>query len=63
MLFLDRLPRLNHPAFNIDDIDGVTQDRMFLVVEARSDDFDPAAVEHVLRALPDRPRRIQRVPR
>ena len=31
MLFLDRLPRLNHPVFNIDGIEGVTQDRMFLV--------------------------------
>jgi MFS family permease len=63
MLFLDRLPRLNHPAFNIEGIDGVTQDRMFLIVEARSDDFDPAVVEHTLRALPERPRRMQRVPR
>ncbi len=63
MLFLDRLPRINHPVFNIDGIEGVTQDRLFIVVEARTDDFDPNAVERALIDLPDRPLRIQRVPR
>lgn len=63
MFFLDRLPRLNHPAFNIDGVDGVTQDRLFLVVEARSEDFDPQQVERTLAGLPMRPLRIQRVPR
>lgn len=63
MLFLDRLPRVNHPVFNIDGIEGVTQGRLFLAVEARSDDFDPEKVEHFLAELPMRPLRIQRVPR
>jgi len=63
MLYLDRLPRLNHPVFNIDGIEGATQDRLFLVVEARSEDFDPRKVEQTLAELPMRPRRIQRVPR
>lgn len=63
MLFLDRLPRLNHPVFNIDGIENATQDRLFLVVEARSEDFDARAVELALAALPMRPLRIQRVPR
>lgn len=61
MLFLDRLPRLHHPVFNIAGIEGVTEDRLFLVVEARSDSFDPAAVERALAALPHRPIRMQRV--
>lgn len=63
MLFLDRLPRINHPVFNIDGIEGVTQDRLFVAVEARSDDFDPDLVERVLVDLPIRPLHIQRVPR
>lgn len=63
MLFLDRLPRLNHPVFNIVGIEGVTQDRLFLVVEAREDDFDADSVERELVALPVRPLHIQRVPR
>jgi hypothetical protein len=63
MFFLGRLPRLNHPVFNIDGIEGVSQDRLFLVVEARTEDFDPRAVEHQLASLPMRPLRIQRVPR
>lgn len=63
MLFLDRLPRLNHPVFNIDGIEGVTQDRLFLVVEARAEEFDPRAVEQVLAGLQRRPVRTQRVPR
>jgi hypothetical protein len=63
MLYLCRLPRLNHPVFNIDGIEGVTQDRLFLVVESRAEDFDADAVEHALAGLPIRPLRIQRVPR
>jgi len=63
MLFLDRLPRLNHPVFNIDGIEGASQDRLFLVVESRSEDFNTRAVELELAALAMRPLRIQRVPR
>ena len=63
MLFLDRLPRVNHPVFEINGSEGITQDRLFVAVEARSDDFDPDAVEHVLANLAMRPLRIQRLPR
>ena len=58
-----RLPRLNHPAFNIPGFGRVTEDRFFVAVEARDDSFDPEAVERVLDRLPLRPRRISRVPR
>ncbi len=63
MLFLNRLPRLNHPVFNIDGIEGATQDRLFLIVESRSEDFNPREVELALAGLDQRPLRIQRVPR
>lgn len=63
MLFLDRLPRVNHPVFNIDGIEGASQDRIFVVVEARTEDFDPAMVEQYMAELPLRPAQIQRVPR
>ncbi len=63
-LFLyNRLPRLNHPAFNIPNFTRSTQDRFFLAVEAQGEDFDPVAVERALTALADRPSRIDRVPR
>ncbi len=63
MLFLDRLPRLNHPVFNIVGIEGASQDRLFLTVEARSPGFDTEAVEQALADLPIRPLHIQVVPR
>lgn len=62
-LVFNRLPRLNHPAFNIPDFGRVTEDRFFVVVEARHDDFDAEAVERALGALPQPPARISRVPR
>ena len=64
MLFLNRLPRLNHPAFNIPDIIRVTQDRYFLTVsEAGEGAFDLDAIEAALEGLEDRPVRVTRVPR
>lgn len=64
MLFLNRLPRLNHPAFNIPDFTRVTQDRYFLTVsEAGQGRLDLDAVEAALDGLSDRPVRVTRVPR
>ena len=63
MFVLNRLPRLNHPAFNIPDFGRVTNDRYFVAVEARDDRFDPARVEAALARLPLRPLAINRVPR
>lgn len=64
MLFLNRLPRLNHPAFNIPDFTRVTQDRYFLTVSERSGtELDLDAIEAALDGLTDRPVRVTRVPR
>ncbi len=63
LLVLNRLPRLNHPAFNIPDFLRSTSDRFFIAVEAQDAAFDPDRVERVLSGLPLRPRRISRVPR
>ena len=62
-LVMNRLPRLNHPAFNIPDFRRVTEDRFFVAVEARDDTFDADLVERVLGQLPSPPTRISRVPR
>lgn len=63
MLVLNRLPRLNHPAFNIPHFGRSTQDRFFLVVEARDEGFDPGAVEQAFAALRSQPVVVSRVPR
>ncbi|WP_298955188.1 quinol:electron acceptor oxidoreductase subunit ActD [uncultured Methylobacterium sp.] len=65
LLVASRLPRLNHPAFNIPDFPRASSDRFFLAVEMRDPDrFDPARVERVLATLPEmRPLSIRRVPR
>jgi hypothetical protein len=61
MLYFNRLPRLNHPAFNIAGFERASGDRYFLTIEARDDRFDPAAVEKFLQDTA--PLSIQRVPR
>ena len=63
MLILNRLPRLNHPAFNIPDFTRVTQDRYFLTVSEGKNALDISAVEAALDGLDDRPLRVTRVPR
>ncbi len=62
-LLLNRLPRLNHPAFNIAGFERVTTDRYVLTVEPTGDDFDPGEVERLLGRLPSRPLSTERVPR
>lgn len=62
-MVLSRLPRLNHPAFNIPDITRATDDRFFVAIEARDESFDPDRAEAALAALAIRPKRISRVPR
>jgi hypothetical protein len=60
---LNRLPRLNHPAFNIPDFSRASHDRFFLIVEAGAEGFDPARVERALKTLPQPPLRTSLVPR
>ncbi len=63
MLLLNRLPRLNHPSFNIRNVVRATADRFFVSVEAGGDGFDADAVEAAIAALPSPPRAVSRVPR
>ncbi len=63
LLASSRLPRLNHPAFNIPNFARASQDRFFVSVAAGDDGFDPASVEAVLARLPTPPVNTHRVPR
>ena len=63
LLVLNRLPRLNHPAFNIPGFGRATNDRFFVAVEGRDEHFDPARVESALAALALRPLAVSRVQR
>ena len=63
MMALSRLPRLNHPAFNIPEFTRATEDRFFVAVEARDDSFDPDRVVAALGALKPAPLQISLVPR
>ena len=63
LLAICRLPRLNHPAFNIERFESATQDRFWLCIEAGDARFDADAIEAAIAALPQRPLSVQRVPR
>jgi hypothetical protein len=63
MLLQNRLPRLNHPAFNIPGFDQASVDRCFVVIEARTEDFNPRAIEAAFWRLPDPPLQVNAVPR
>ena len=63
MLYLNRLPHLNHPAFNIPGFERATQDRFFVSVDAEHEALDAAAIEAALSALADPPLAIRRVAR
>ncbi|MGU3285644.1 quinol:electron acceptor oxidoreductase subunit ActD [Methylobacterium mesophilicum] len=66
LLVLNRLPRLNHPAFNIPGFLRASDDRFFLSAEARDDRFDAGRFERRLAGLAaeaGRPLEISRIPR
>ncbi|UHC18863.1 DUF3341 domain-containing protein [Methylobacterium currus] len=63
LLFQNRLPRLNHPAFAIPGFTKASEDRFFLALEAAGPRFDPARIEQALARLPEgRPLMVRRVP-
>ncbi len=62
-LFLARLPRLNHPVFNIEGFERATQDRAFVTVEPKGDDVEPEQIAEVLRRTAPLPLALERVPR
>lgn len=55
------LPRLNHPAFDIDGFERATWNRFFLCVTTDGVHPDPGAVEHILAGLPVPPLSVRRV--
>ena len=63
MMVLNRLPRLNHPAFNIPGICRASRDRFFAVAHGTDAAFDPAASERALAGLAQPPLATSRVPR
>ncbi len=63
MMVLNRLPRLNHPAFNIPGIGRATRDRFFAVAHAHDAAFDAAPAERVFAGLADPALCVSRVPR
>ena len=63
MLFMNRLPRLNHPAFNIPGFGKSTQDRFFVTIEPDEERTSAETIEAVLAALATRPFAVARVPR
>ena len=51
MLHLNRLPRLNHPVFESDRFEQVTDDKFFLSVLANDAKFDEAETAELLESL------------
>ncbi len=51
MMVLNGLPRLSHPLFKSVRFARVTDDRFFVVIEARDPKFDPSATQSLLETL------------
>jgi Ni/Fe-hydrogenase subunit HybB-like protein len=63
MLIQNRLPRLNHPAFNIPGIDRATSDRFFIVLSHPTATLDVQGAEQAFKTLAIAPIALHRVPR
>jgi hypothetical protein len=50
-LFLNGLPRLNHPLFNLPQFERASQDRFFLCIEAADPQFDRHRTAEFLATL------------
>jgi hypothetical protein len=51
MLFLNRLPRLNHPLFNSERFKRVTNDKFYICIEASDPKFHDAETRKLLESL------------
>ena len=51
MMFLNGLPRPHHPVFNVPQFARSSQDRFFLCIEARDEQFDREATAQFLATL------------
>ncbi len=60
MLYLNGLPRLHHPVFNVEEFEAASQDRFFLCIEAEDPKFEEGAVRRFLEGLA--PLRVMGVP-
>jgi len=51
MLFLNRLPRLNHPLFNSDRFKRVTDDKFYICIEANDPKFHETETRKLFESL------------
>ena len=51
MFALNGLPRWNHPLFNWNSFEKVTEDKFFIAIEAKDPQFSPSATAKLLQTL------------
>jgi hypothetical protein len=51
MLFLNGLPRLHHPLFEVESFHFATSDKFFLAIFGNDRNFEPARTRRLLRSL------------